>query len=126
MTVFFLQHSSGSLCADSKLAESPQVLNQRELATTSSGMKAAESLRKKPDDDYWKALPKKHESDVESVQEQFPSGCKRYRSGLRAVGLQNTEGKLKSASWQCRGNSELACVMELAMWAWSLVNSRTS
>ena len=27
---------------------------------------------------------------MESVQEQFPSGCKLYRSGLQAVGLQNT------------------------------------
>ncbi|CAJ1347004.1 unnamed protein product, partial [Effrenium voratum] len=67
---------------------------------------------------YWKAAAKTATVSEEEAMQLMPPGARATRAQGRW--LCECFGKIRSVSWQSRGNSELMCVFQLAQWSWDL------
>ena len=69
---------------------------------------------------YWKAAAKTATVSEEEAMQLMPPGARATRAPTQGRWLCECFGKIRSVSWQSRGNSELMCVFQLAQWSLDL------
>jgi hypothetical protein len=84
------------------------------MPSATASTKAAQAAR-----EYWHAQARDAQITRAAAEAHMPTGATCVRSPLQGRWIATYRGAEKSVSWERRG-SELACIIELAVWAWAL------